>query len=252
MMRSIRLMGVLVAGALLTVAGQASAQGQAPLERGFMHVNFGAQGGSHDLVQSGAFPVYDEEALLTGKTDVGGGPVFDVGGGYRLFGKLYGGLSYSWMGDKSNADITGSVPHPFYYDQFRAVTGTATGLEHTESALHIQGIWRQPITTKFDVALSFGPTIFWVSQDLVSGLTLAEQGTPTTGVVLTGVQTEQASETAVGFNIGADGTYMFSRRLGAGAFLRYTGGSVDLDSAGGSVKLDLGGVQIGAGLRLRF
>ena len=252
MMRSIKLTGLLVAGALVAGGGQASAQGSAPLERGYAHVNFGAQGGSHDLTQSGALTIYDEAAPFTAKTNGGGGPVFDVGGGYRLFGKLYAGIAYSWTSDKSDADVSGSVPHPFYYDQFRAVSGTAPGLEHSEGAIHIQGVWRQPITTKFDLALSFGPTIFMVKQDLVSGLTLAEQGDPTTGVVLTGVQTEQVSETAVGFNVGADGTYMFNSRLGAGAFLRYTGGSADLKGTGGTVNVDVGGVQIGAGLRLRF
>lgn len=251
-MRSITLTGVLVAGALVASAGPVLAQGQAPLEHGYVNVNFGAQGGSHDLTQSGAFPIYDEDALLTAKTDVGGGPLFDIGGGYRVYQKLYAGVAFNWTSDKSNADVSGSVPHPFYYDQFRAVSGTATGLQHSESAIHIQGVWRQPITTKFDVALSFGPTIFMVKQDLVSGLTLAEQGSPTTGVVLTSIQTEEVSETAVGFNLGADGTYMFTDRLGAGGFLRYTGGSVDLKGTAGTVKLDLGGIQIGAGLRLRF
>ena len=91
-----------------------------------------------------------------------------------------------------------------------------------------------------------------VDQDLVKGLTVAEQGSPTTGVVLTGIEKEKVSDTTVGFNIGADGTYMFTPRLGAGAFLRYTGGSAELKGSAGTVKLDVGGVQIGAGLRLRF
>jgi hypothetical protein len=249
MNRSITLMGVLVAGVLVAGAGQASAQGQAPLERGFVHVNFGGQGGTHDLAQSGTFPIYGEEALLTGTTEAGGGSVFDIGGGFRVYDKFYAGLSYSYSSDKSDGAITGSIPHPLYTDTFRPVTGSVTGLKHAESAIHLQAVWKQPVTTKFDISLSAGPTIFMVDQDLVSSLTVTEQGT---GVVLTGIQTEKVSETAIGFHIGADGTYMFTSRLGAGGFLRYTGGSADLEAPTGNVEVDLGGFQIGAGLRLRF
>ncbi len=248
-MRSITLSGVLAVGALFAGVASVSAQSPAPLETAYAHVNFGGQGGSHDLVQSGAFPLYDENALVTSKTGIGGGGVFDIGGGYRVWSQVYAGLSYSYTSDSSNADVTGSIPHPLRYDEFRAVTGNANGLKHKESALHLQAVWRQPVTTKFDVALSIGPTIYFASQDVVKGLTIAEQPN---GVVLTGVETESVNDTTVGFNIGADGTYLFSPRFGAGAFLRYAGGEASLDGTAGTVKLDLGGVQIGAGLRLRF
>lgn len=252
-MRSIRLVGVLVAGALCVGASQAAAQGPPPLDGGYAHINIGAQTGSHDLTQQGSFPLYGEDALFNTTIDVGGSPIFDIGAGYRvIWSQFYVGLSLTRSSDRANSTVTGSIPHPLVTDQFRAVTGEATGLKHSETALHLQAVWRQPVTTKFDVALSVGPTIFFVNQDLVSGLTVAEQGNPTTGVVLTGVQTEKVSETGVGFNIGADGTYMITQRLGAGGFLRYTGGSVDLKGAAGTFNLDVGGLQVGAGLRVRF
>lgn len=251
-MRSITLMGVLVAGALALGSSQASAQGSAPLERGYVHVNVGGQSGSHDLTQQGSFDQYDETGLFSNTTKVGGSPIFDIGGGVRVMGKIYGGISFTRASDTSSGQVTGSVPHPFYYDQFRPVTGEAAGLKHTETAIHLQAVYRQPVTTKFDVALSVGPTFFSVQQDVVAAITVAEQGSPTTGVAMTGVTKEKVKESAVGFNIGADGTYMFTDRLGAGGFLRYTGGSVDLGATAGKTKLDIGGFQIGAGLRLRF
>lgn len=251
-MRSIRLMGVLVVGALFVSASQASAQGPAPLSAGYAHLNVGAQSGSHTLIQQGSFPVYDEDAIFNGLTTVGGGPIFDIGGGYRVWQQLYAGISITRASDTSNAEVNGSVPHPLYSDQFRAVVGTATGLKHSETAVHLQAVWRQPVTTKFDVAVSLGPTFFSVHQDLVSGLTIAEQGSPTTGVIVSGIAKEKVSKGGVGFNIGADGTYMLTERFGAGGFLRYTGGSVDLAGAAGTVTLDVGGLQVGAGLRLRF
>jgi len=250
MMRSITLLTVLVAGTFATGAGRASAQGQPPYEQGYAHVNIGAQSGSHDLTQAGSFPLYDEEALFSNKVNIGGSVIYDLGGGYRVWGRnLYAGVSFTHDSDSTNGDVAATIPHPLYANQFRAVTGTADGLNHTENALHVQAVWRQPVTTKFDVALSLGPTIFWARQDLVAAISVAEQGA---GVVLTGVTKERVNATSVGFNIGADGTYMVTDRLGAGGFLRYTGGSADFEGAAGTVKLDLGGFQIGAGLRLRF
>jgi len=62
------------------------------------------------------------------------------------------------------------------------------------------------------------------------------------------------SNTAVGFNLGVDGRYMFLRNAGIGAMLRYTHGQVDLTSPTGEegFKLDTGGLEIAGGLRFRF
>jgi len=252
MMRSITVLGVLVGSALLVGPGSAAAQGSAPFETAYAHINFGGQSGSHDLTQQGSFDQYAETALFTSTTSVGGSPIFDIGGGYRVWDKVYAGISITHAADKSDANVTGSIPHPKFFDQFRAVTGQATGLEHSDTGIHLQVVYRQPVTTKFDVAISLGPSIFTVSQELVQGITVAEQGDPTTGVVMTGVSKEKVNDTTVGFNIGVDGTYLFTERLGAGAFLRWAGASAELEGSAGTVKLDVGGVQIGAGLRVRF
>lgn len=248
-MISMRLTG-LVAAAVACAATTAFAQGPAPAERAYVHVNFGFQASSHDLTQSGSVPLYDEQATLTLGGEVEGGPLFDIGGGARVWRQMYVGLSYTWLSDDTSGALTGRVPDPLFYDRFREVTGTASDLGHTEQGIHLQAVWRQPVTTSFDIAISGGPTIFLVKQDLVAGLTLTEgpNNTPT----LSGVTVEEVSESAVGFNIGIDGTYMFTRQLGAGAFMRYTGGSVDLEAPGGVVPLDLGGFQIGGGIRFRF
>ena len=55
--------------------------------------------------------------------------------------------------------------------------------------------------------------------------------------------------TAVGGNVGVTGNYLVRSGIGIGGFLRYAGGSFDLSTAS---KQKAGGIQIGAGLRLRF
>jgi hypothetical protein len=61
-------------------------------------------------------------------------------------------------------------------------------------------------------------------------------------------------ESTVGFNLGVDGRYMFTRNIGAGAMLRFTHAGVSLTSptGGDDIKVDAGGFEIAAGLRFRF
>ena len=99
-----------------------------------------------------------------------------------------------------------------------------------------------PVTNKIDIALSAGPSIIHVSQQLATGTVPA--GTQN----LTASFNEETAN-AFGVNLGFDAAYMFTPRLGAGLFVQYAGGSVDLPSAKG---VKAGGVQTGLGLRARF
>ena len=124
-----------------------------------------------------------------------------------------------------------------------------SGLNHVQHAIHFQAVWLHPISNRIDIALSVGPTLFIVSQDLVSAISLTEAGS---SVSLAGTTIQNVNDNAAGFNVGMDGSYRLTRRLAVGAFVRYAGGSVDLPAASGNVSLDVGGVQVGAGVRLRF
>jgi hypothetical protein len=252
MMTSSRLAGLMTFGALILAASLASAQGPAPYEFGYAHLNLGVQASTHDLEQDSGFPIYDETATIQTRGSGGGGVLFDIGGGVRVWQRLYAGASFTSGSNTEDADVTASVPHPFFFDQFRNVTGTAPNLKHSENALHLQAMWRMPITTKFDVSFGAGPTFFWVNQDLVSGITVEEIGNPTTGVNLTDISVERASDSTVGYNLQADGTYLLTERFGVGGFLRFTGGSVSVEVGGNRVDLDAGGFQIGVGGRVRF
>jgi hypothetical protein len=252
MMTSTRLSGLVMFGALILATLPAFAQGPAPFERGYAHVNFGLQPNSHDIDVTTGFPIYKETARIqtTGKT--GGGLLFDVGGGYRVWRQLYGGITFTSTNNTNDATVTASVPHPFVYDQFRTVTGTASGLKHSENAVHLQAMWRMPITTKFDVSVGGGPTFFVVRQDLVSGITISEVGDPTTGVLLNDITTERGKDSPVGYNLQADGTYLVTQRFGVGGFLRFTGATATFTIGDESIDLDAGGFQLGVGGRVRF
>ena len=161
-MSSTRLTSLMTLGALVLVAPLASAQGPAPLERGYGHVNLGVQATSHDLEQDTVFVIYDEPGRIQVNGSGGGGVLFDIGGGWRVWQRLYAGLSFTSGSNTEDAALNATVPHPSNFDEFRTVTGTTPGLKHSEQAVHLQAMWRYPVTTKFDVLVGGGPTFFSV------------------------------------------------------------------------------------------
>ena len=215
----------------------------APLLRGFLNVSAGYQGSDQSFDVAGSFPLHQETATFASAQSVSGGGIFDISGGARVWRSLYVGLGITSFSDTSDATITASIPDPLVFDRPITQTASATGLEHKETGVHIQATWIMPVTVDFDVAFSLGPSFFSVKQSFVSGITVPERTTTIASVNLT-----EGSETAAGFNIGVDGTYLVTPRIGAGAFLRYAGGSATI----GGVDVDAGGVQIGFGVRVRF
>jgi outer membrane protein with beta-barrel domain len=223
----------------------AAAQSMQWTDKGYVSVNVGVQAGSHDLNESGSFPLYDETATFTSTAKVKGGFLFDLGGAYKVWGNnLLAGVTYSHMSSKSDGGIVGSVPDPVFFDRPRAVAQSFTDLKHSENQVHIDAIWMIPVANKMDLGISVGPTIFAVKQDTIPSLTVTEPGpTVTTAVV-------SSSKTTVGVNFGADLQYMLRKKYGVGGFMRYSFGSVSLPGA--TEKLTVGGFQIGVGGRYRF
>jgi len=214
-------------------------------DKAFVNITGGAQAGSHTVATSATFDLYDEQGTLSSSQKVGSGGLFDLSGGYKVRKNLAAGIGYSWSGSKADASITALVPHPIFTDQPRNVSGSVADLKHTENTIHLFAAWMVPVTDKIDVGISAGPSIFIVSQDLPTALTVTEPG-PTVNQITT----DKSSKTTVGINIGFDVAYMLNKRWGVGGLARYTWGSVDLKNA--SDKLTVGGFQIGAGLRLRL
>jgi len=236
--------GVLFAICAL-VSTAAYAQQLTWTDRGFVNVNLGAQTGSHDLATTGTFEQYEELGTLSTAQSVGGGGLFDIGAGYKVWRNLAVGVSYSRSKSDADVAIAATVPDPIVYDQPRAITASASGLDHSESAIHLQGTWVMPFTDTVDFAFSFGPTIFMVSQELPAAIEVTEPGPAVRNTTFT---TED--KTTLGINLGVDVNYMFTPQYGAGLLARYTWGSVNLDST--SDSLSIGGFQIGVGFRYRF
>lgn len=214
-------------------------------DKGFANINIGGQSGSHDVATTTTFVVYDEDAHINTTQKTGGGFLFDMNGGYKVWSNLVVAVGYTFMSDSTDGAVTATIPDPQVFDRPRTVNTTADNLKHTENALNFMGVWMVPVTDKVDVGISFGPTVFFVKQELPDSIQFTEPG-PT----VTGLTKKDVSKTTGGINLGVDVTYLLTKKMGVGGILRYTWGSVDLEGATDS--LTVGGFQLGVGARYRF
>lgn len=239
---------------IITIAGASEAQAQIIEweDRAFVNVSVGAQTQSHQFESSLTFPLYDETGTVNTSYDNGGGFLFDFSGGVRIRRNYGVGVGFTRFSNTSDAPVQATIPHPIFFDQPRTVNTAAAGLQHSEVAINIFGLWMIALSEKTDLAVFGGPSIFMVSQDLVSGVTIPLPETPPFTPVVT-PQVSQADGNAIGFNVGVDWTYMLTPQIGAGGFARFSGGpTADVSAGDQAVDVRVGGFQIGAGVRIRF
>ena len=216
----------------------------------FIDINGGLQVTSTDFTDNIVITEFVEDGDLDATYAIDSGVILDIGGGVRLPGNLGVGVGFSRFDRSNDARVDARIPHPFFFDRDRSITGTATNLTRTETAVHLQLRWFAPLRSRVSVSLFGGPTFFQVTQDLVTAVSFA-QTYPFDVASFTSASTAEQSESAVGYNVGADVGYFFSQHVGVGGLIRYSAGSVDLPSQD-DVSIDLGGLHAGGGLKLRF
>ncbi len=237
--------GLVAAAALLAAAAPAFAQAPSPATtKFFVNANVGGQLASRTFDSAASRTVYEEPASLTASYPIGTGVLFDFGAGYRVFGDVYVGLTVATFSKTGNASLAASIPDPVVFDRPRAVSGSATELKHSEVSFMPQIIWAYPLTDKLDVAAGIGPAFVRLSQDVVSSFTVADRTQNVTPVITT------QTGTGVGVAATLDLTYGITDLIGIGGFARFAPAKVQLDAT--TDKVNVGGMQAGAGIRLRF
>ena len=245
---------LMVLSVLVGGAREAAAQGAAQ-DRVYLNIGFGVESGSADANDSKQYTLYDEAATTSTTAKWTSGSFFGGGIDFRVFKNLTVGASYHQETNTSDTAITGTVPHPIFFDRSRALNSSATGLYRRENATHLSIGWIVPIGTKLDVLLSGGPSFFRLQQDVVSEVTIAERGGAFTEIVVQPTVVTQKRSVG-GYNATADVTYIVwqndSVRLGAGGFFRYTNAKTDVRLLVSDFDTTIGGVQFGFGARIRF
>jgi hypothetical protein len=247
-----RLSRAIVCGLATVLSGATPALAQTWTERVHISVNGAFQATTNDFSDRFEF----ERNLETGFTEadyrVESGFVFDAGGGYRLWKNLGAGASVSYFTRSGTAATTSSFPHPFFFSQPREVTGDATDLARTETAVHVQAMYLLNPGGKLRAIFSGGPSFFTVEQELVTEVQISETF-PFDTATFASARTQQEKGSAVAFNVGADVLWMFTSKLGAGGLVRFSRATVDLDAPGNrTITIDAGGLQVGGGVRVLF
>ena len=231
---------------LLALCGTATAQ----TTRGFLSVNGGILSGSNAARQSRTFDnalFGSERGRVEGTFPDGGGTVFDVTGGVKLWRGLAIGAGVSRYSRTEDVSVTARLPHPFFFGRPRTVSGTLRAQERNETAIHLQAMWVAPLGRRVEIAVFGGPSIFNVSQDLLTRVRFDQQY-PYDSATLTDIRDKSATAFAAGFHVGTDAGVYFTRWIGLGGTVRFTRATARLDG----VKVEAGGLLTSAGLRVRF
>ncbi len=255
-------MRLTTAAVLLILAAAAPAFAQAPRraagpvraqDRFYAGVDFGVHPGGDSFSDAFTFPANAETARITmpyeTKSGILIGFFFDV----RVWKYLSAGISLTGDTSESDTQVTGTIPHPFFFNRPRSLSGDVSGLQRSESGVHLQLRALLPVSRKMQVSIFGGPSFFQVDQDLVTGVRWTETY-PYDTVTFTSAITETRTDSGTGINLGADVGYFLSRHFGVGGRVQYASATVELPSASGtgSVETKAGGLQFGGGLRVRF
>jgi hypothetical protein len=235
-----------ICAAALPAAGQ---------ERFRVSVNAGQQATSTTVTEQQTFQQYLEEGSFRFERGVPGAPFFDGGVTVRVWRGLYAGLAVSMFEDTGAGTVTARVPHPFFFNQQREVTGELSGVTRQEIGRHVMIGWATPLTERLDVLVFGGPSSISTEQTFATSLTLSldKEAYPFDTLAFPGAVTQTRRESIIGYNAGADLTWRFTDTIGAGFLFRYTGGRKDFEPAGiEPFEVEVGGVHAGGGLRLRF
>ncbi|HVL69095.1 MAG TPA: hypothetical protein VM364_17695 [Vicinamibacterales bacterium] len=237
---------------LLMTLAAAPAFAQARPDRGFLAVNGGAAHAAGTLRESFTYEVNVETGIIEVEYPGATAGMFDGAAGFRVWRRLGLGAAVGRSAASGAAPITARVPHPLLDNRHRTVEGEASGISRAETAVYVLVYYDLPTAGRVRARVSAGPAFFSARQDIVETIETHETYPFDTAEFRRAV-TREADGSGAGVHASLDVSWMFARRVGAGALLRYARGTVNLNAPGSrSVSSDVGGLQFGGGLRFTF
>jgi hypothetical protein len=232
----------IAAAALFTLAatGPAAAQTSAADRPLFVDISAGIGGKPSPLTAATTFTVFGEDGSAVTQVAPGVSGLADLRVGYHVKPRVAIAAAFSGSQSNVSAAATASVPSAVRFSSPTIVSLTAPDATRRELGVHLQAVFALPLADSVTVTVAGGPSIVHLQQGLPS---VAISGATPTVVAV------NESGNGFGGNVGADLSTFFSERYGLGVFFRYVAANVDLASAAG---VKVGGVQAGAGVRLRF
>ena len=208
----------------LCVVGLAQSAHAQSGQRLRISINAADQVSSRTLTQNFTVPINVESAPIATSIDLASAPMFDIGGSYRFLSRLAAGVSVSSLSRDVDGTLDAKIPHPFFFNAPRAISGNLSGLQHKEMGVHIYAMYLVPVGRKLDVGVFGGPSHFNVKQDFVTDVDYTASY-PFDTATFSGAPTENISKGVMGYNVGADVSWRLSRMLALGGLIRFTGAS---------------------------
>ena len=250
-----RMRAAILVGTTLMIAAPTMAQtrgaGRRP-DSVFIGVSGGVQQSASDISDHFSFAKNQETQTVDVKYPMKPSGLVDIGASFRIWKGLAFGAAFSRASGNGTAEVTSSVPHPFFFNQPRIITGTESGIQHAENGVHLQVQYIVPASGSVRVIVGAGPSWISLEQEAVTDVTVTESY-PFDTASFGGAVTKTVKASAMGYNAGVDVTWMFARSVGVGGLVRYTRADVDVEPAAGrTLAMKAGGVQGAAGIRFVF
>ena len=233
--------------------GQAKPTPPQPIDRIYVSVNGAFQTGGDNFGETVTFRENAEDGRFTTDYEVKSGPALNVSVGAGLWRNIGVGVGVTRFSKNTPTALSASVPHPFFFNRPRDVEGEVAGITREELAVHVQARATFVPTRRVQAVVFGGPSFFSVKQGIVNDFEITEAYPYDTATLSRGISTT-VDESKVGFNVGADVGYFFTRQVGVGGSVQWAATTIEAPaSAGtGTFEIKAGGFQAGGGLRLRF
>jgi outer membrane protein with beta-barrel domain len=236
-LRAIVATALFSACAAVPAGAQTGAAADRPL---FVDISAGIGAKPSAVTTGTTFTIFGEAGSAATEIASGLSALADFRVGYHVHPRVAIAAALSGGQSTVTAATTASVPNPIRFSSPSIVSLEAPEAKRREIGVHLQAIYALPLTPAVLLTIAGGPSLVHLQQGM-PGVTIS--GTTPTIVPV------NESGNGFGGHVGADLSTFFSERYGFGVFVRYVAAKVDLPSASG---VTVGGVQAGAGLRLRF
>ena len=219
--------------------------------RGYVTFGGGYLTSVNDFVDGGTKRVNAEAARFDTSYAVRGGPSIDAAAGISLWRSLGVRVGVAWASTATEANVQALVPHPFFFDKSRSISGVAAGLTREELALslHVAGVF--PVGARAFATVFAGPIWIQMKQGVVTDFTYTDSYPFDTAAFGSSVTTVD-SGSGIGIGGGAGIAYFLTRAVGLAASAQYAQVNVPVGAVGTTRTLESGGLKAGFGLVIRY
>jgi hypothetical protein len=187
-------------------------------------------------------------------------PPADLGGGVMFTRSAAVGVAYSQTTFDGVVALTTTIPDPTFVNTPATAFGnTNEALTRTERAAHVFAAAIVPLPIG-DAQLRFagGPSFFSYRAEMVRAVLYSQtssQATPQNTITISGIESDVARGTALGFHVSLDFTYFLTTRVGVGTGVRISRATVDIEPeplSGLGQRIRVGSAAGFVGVRFRF